>query len=72
MTKKRTNRYSAIIERVFFDKYREGIEEFEFLRQDLVQAAKDVDVQLPKNLGDVIYSIRYRTDLPQSIMNTQP
>jgi hypothetical protein len=27
---------------------------------------------LPKNLGDVIYSIRYRTPLPKRILDTQP
>ena len=27
---------------------------------------------LPKNLGDVVYSVRYRTPMPQSIVDTQP
>ncbi|MFV0337979.1 MAG: endonuclease [Chthoniobacterales bacterium] len=29
-------------------------------------------IHLPKNLGDVIYSIRYRTKLSQKILQTQP
>lgn len=29
-------------------------------------------VDLPKNLGDVIYSIRYRTPMPDTILATQP
>jgi hypothetical protein len=29
-------------------------------------------IKLPKNLGDAIYSIRYRTSMPPSIIETQP
>ncbi len=29
-------------------------------------------IVLPRNLGDVIYSIRYRTPLPESVLATQP
>jgi hypothetical protein len=31
-----------------------------------------LNVDLPKNLGDLIYSFRYRADLPTSILNTAP
>ena len=31
-----------------------------------------MNVNLPKNLGDLIYSFRYRTDLPASILSTAP
>ena len=31
-----------------------------------------MNVELPKNLGDIIYSFRYRTDLPASILSTAP
>lgn len=31
-----------------------------------------MNVNLPKNIGDLIYSFRYRTDLPASILNTAP
>ncbi len=70
--KKAKNRYAAIIEKIFFSKYIKGEEEVAFAREDLVRAAKSLCIELPKNLGDVIYSIRYRTDLPQSILKTQP
>ncbi len=36
------------------------------------RAANELQIELPKNLGDVIYSIRYRTELPKSILKTQP
>lgn len=66
------NRYSAIIERIFFSKYFKGAEEILFEREDMEKAAKSLNIKLPKNLGDVIYSIRYRTNLPTSIIDTQP
>lgn len=31
-----------------------------------------MNVNLPKNIGDLIYSFRYRTDLPASILSTAP
>jgi len=56
------NRYSKIVERIFLEKYREGMNEFSFSREDIVRVAKKIGIKLPKNLGDVIYSFRYRTD----------
>src|SRR5690606_20986983 len=38
-----------------------------FAREDLAGAASALGIALPKNLGDVIYSVRYRTGLPESI-----
>lgn len=72
MTAGKINRYAAIIENVFFSKYTKGNEEITFAREDLEVAAKDLRIKLPKNLGDVIYSIRYRTELPESVLKTQP
>lgn len=72
MATAKTNRYAAIIERIFFSKYTKGDEELTFEREDLVRAAESLRIALPKNLGDVIYSIRYRTALPRRILETQP
>jgi len=72
MTTKKKNRYSAIIEKIFFSRYSKGSEDISFERKDLERAAKELGIDLPKNLGDVIYSIRYRTELPQRILKTQP
>ena len=66
------NRYSQLIEEIFFGSYQSGIKEFVFKRTDLEDAAKKLKIALPKNLGDVIYAIRYRMDLPASILETQP
>lgn len=70
--KKVTNRYEAIIEKIFFSKYRSGDEEIPFERDDLPKVAKALKIELPKNLGDVIYSIRYRTPMPSKIRKIQP
>lgn len=72
MTTIKKNRYAAIMEKIFFSKYTKGNEEIAFEREDLVRAANALQIKLPKNLGDVIYSIRYRTDLPTRILKTQP
>ncbi len=46
--------------------------QFEWAREDLEAKAKQLEIKLPKNLGDVIYAIRYRSELPQRILATQP
>lgn len=65
------NRYQKLVEGVFFDGFRKGSSKFEFAREDLETKAQTLGIKLPKNLGDVLYAIRYRTPLPQSILATQ-
>ena len=69
---KKSNRYQSLIEKVFFDRYEAGNKQIAFERNDLVKASKELQIALPKNLGDVIYAIRYRIDLPERILATQP
>jgi hypothetical protein len=66
------NRYKALIEKVFFDRYQRKTGYFEFEREDLVSAARGLGLARPKNIGDVVYSIRYRSGVPESILATQP
>lgn len=70
------NRYRALVEHIFFDPafgaYAPGMTEIAFEREDLERAAEALGVKLPKNLGDVLYSIRYRMPLPDRILATQP
>ncbi len=70
--KKAENRYDAILERIFCDRHQKGAKEIPFARDDLVKAARALGIDLPKNLGDVIYSFRYRTEPPKAIARTQP
>jgi len=66
------NRYSALIETIFRKHYRKGRTDIPFHRDELTTTATKLRIKLPKNLGDTIYSIRYRMALPQSIACTQP
>ena len=68
----KSNRYKALIEKIFFDHYRKGETAFEFDRTELMSAAEALAIELPDNLGDVIYSFRYRNVLPGRILETQP
>lgn len=67
MAVRNPNRYSRLIEEIFFKMYQPGISVVPFERIDIVTAATKLNIILPKNLGDVIYSFRYRTQLPDSI-----
>lgn len=66
------NRYEQIIERIFLSRYQEGMRELEFLRQDIIDVAQELNIILPKNVGDVIYYFRYRNALPDSIESKAP
>lgn len=66
------NRYSQIIERIFLSHFEDAATEVPFERGEIVQAAEELEIALPKNLGDVIYSFRYRTELPASVRERAP
>lgn len=66
------NRYSQIIEQIFFGHFTAGATEVTFIREDLVRVARKLKIKLPKNLGDILYSFRYRTSLPDSIRAKAP
>ena len=65
------NRYAALIESIFLGKYKKGATDIPFHRDEFTATAKKLNIRLPKNIGDVIYSIRYRMPLPESISKTQ-
>ncbi len=67
-----TNRYSQIIETIFWDRYAPGLSVIPFTRADIEITAKKLSIQLPKNLGDVIYSFKFRSSLPENIRKTAP
>ena len=62
--------YSAIIERVFQKRWTAGCVQVDFHRSDIEAEAAALGVKLPKNLGDLIYSFRFRRSLPSSIIDT--
>ncbi|MBW4550327.1 MAG: endonuclease [Aphanocapsa sp. GSE-SYN-MK-11-07L] len=66
------NRYEQIIEHIFFSHYKDGMTEIPFTREEIAQAGERLKINLPKNLGDVVYSFRYRNDLPVAINAKAP
>ena len=65
------NRYQSLIEKVFFDHFKPSMTEFEFRREEIEEAAAELGFARVKNIGDVMYSFRYRNPLPDSILDTQ-
>ena len=72
MEDKGPNRYSRILEAIFTKHYKKGVSEIDFERTEFGQIADELGITLPKNLGDVLYSFRYRTLLPRSITVKAP
>jgi hypothetical protein len=66
------NRYGQLIEKIFLKHYRKGTTSVVFERAELVRVSEQLGITLPKNLGDVIYSFRYRTVLPDRVANKAP
>ncbi len=64
---KSKNRYAAIIERIFNSRFKPGMTHVDFKRDEMATIARQLRLTLPKNLGDLIYSFRYRSALPESI-----
>lgn len=66
------NRYSVIIEKIFFDHWQRGAKEFGFDRPEIKFWADKLGIALPDNLGDLVYYFRFRSPLPDSIRKTEP
>lgn len=63
------NVYTQIIEKIFLSKFKRGIREVDFEREDIVKFGNKFKIVLPKNLGDLIYTFRYRAVMPKSIQS---
>ncbi|MCI0379572.1 MAG: hypothetical protein L0215_18340 [Gemmataceae bacterium] len=69
---KKPNRYVRIIEKIFLDRFQTGMREVAFEREDIERVAKKLSLKLPKNLGDLIYTFRYRGNLPKTVEEKAP
>lgn len=69
---KKENRYASLVGYIFEHGFVEGKSEFSFTRDQFVAAAAKLNIALPKNIGDVLYSFRYRNPLPECVRKTQP
>ncbi len=64
--------YDKIITWIFKTKFKAGDVEVSFQREDIAVAAKTLRLKIPKNLGDVPYTFRYRRSLPEEIASKAP
>ena len=71
-SRREENRYKKLIEKIFFAKYRKGASFIPWERSELQGAAAELRIVLPKNLGDIVYALRYRTPMPERVLATQP
>jgi hypothetical protein len=72
MTTKKATQYASIIQHIFQKHWKKGMEDFEFHRDEMVEAAEASAVDRPDNLGDVIYSFKFRKALPAAVLSTAP
>ena len=66
------NRYAQIIEKVFLRHYKKGATTVEFSRDEILDVAKQIGIPIPKNIGDLVYTFRCRTELPESVVSKAP
>lgn len=72
MARASRNRYVQILEHIFAERYTPGATVVEFERANFEDAAAVLGIKLPKNLGDLVYSFRYRVEMPKSIRERAP
>lgn len=66
------SKYDQVIGKVFFNNFSESMSKVPFDREELAQACRDLNISRIKNLGDIVYSYRFRRDLPKAINDTAP
>ena len=65
-------KYDSIILAIFTDLYSEGVTSIPFERDAIIEKSRTLGLEPPKNLGDLVYSYKYRNKLPEGIRNTAP
>lgn len=65
-------KYDSIIRSIFSERYEDGKTSIKFEREIFLQKARELDMEPPKNLGDIVYSYKYRNHLPEDITKTAP
>lgn len=66
------SKYDDIISAIFQERYTDGATSIIFEREELAAKARQLGFEPPKNLGDIVYSYKYRKSLPKSIVQTAP
>ena len=50
-TKSDETKYKKIINKIFFDRHKEGAVSIEFTRDDIIDAANQLSISIPKNIA---------------------
>ena len=66
-----SNIYDRIIIELFQRHWKPDITEFEFSRDEFEEIIDQLGIERPRNLGDIIYTFRYRKPFPSAILETQ-
>jgi len=66
------SRYSVIIETIFHRTFAPGNRRVRFDRSQFNAVARDLNFPAISNVGDIVYSFRYRTPIPPSIQAKAP
>ncbi len=66
------NRYRAILAKIFEDRYTPGATEVQFSMSDYKPVVEALQIEMPENLPDIVYSQRYRALSIPSMLATQP
>lgn len=72
MSGKAASLAQKIIETIFVERFNPESQEVSFTRDDLEAAAAAIGAPRPKNLGDIVYSLRYRVPLPEAVQREAP
>lgn len=64
--------YNTIILEIFRRHHVKGSNSFEFTRSEIEDIARMMEVSLPKNQGDLLYTFRFRRSFPKEITDTAP
>lgn len=70
--KGKMNKYSRIMIWIFKKGYKKGSRRVAFEREDLRRACKALEIPMIRNVGDIPYSFRFRSELPDEIKETAP
>jgi hypothetical protein len=68
----KSSNYARIMESIFHKRFKKGDIIIPFERDEIIDTASALGIRRPKNVGDVVYSFKYRKPLPASIQKTSP
>ena len=66
------NRYTKLLEHLFEAHYKPGATEVTFNREEMEAAAEQLEIKLPRNPYDILYSFRFRVPIPKTMQAKAP